>query len=437
MYRFRFPPQIDARYMEAYLQSEDARLAIDAMKTGGNESGLNLTHDRFRRLSVPIAPTVEQIRIADKLEELLTDLDAGVAELRAAQKKLAQYRQSLLKAAVEGALTAGWRDNQRKARAECGEEPETGARLLERILAERRRRWEEKQLAKFKEQGTPPKDWQSKYPEPFNVRESLPPTPDSWTWTTLDSIIGYGPQNGLYLPAAYYGDGLPILRIEDFQQHWLRPIDQWKRVRVESSVGAPYVLRQGDLVVNRVNSLTHLGKSLSVSCAIAGALFESNMMRMSFVSQVRSRFVQLYLQSKPGNERLIENAKWAVNQASINQTDVRKTEIPLPPADEQIQICERIDELTSLINAHELATDSALKQAAAQRQNILKAAFSGKLVPQDPNDEPASALLERIRAERAAREQNGKRGARKSPSVPERQKQEQSAVRLEENELTQ
>ncbi|MBK8025221.1 MAG: hypothetical protein IPK19_28500 [Chloroflexi bacterium] len=106
------------------------------------------------------APQPEQTRIVEKLEELLSALDAGVTEpQKAAQKKLAQYRQSLLKAAMEGALTAEWR---------AGHQPtETGAQLLDRILTERRARWEAGQLAKFKEQGkTPPKDWQNKYPEP-------------------------------------------------------------------------------------------------------------------------------------------------------------------------------------------------------------------------------------------------------------------------------
>jgi hypothetical protein len=107
----------------------------------------------------------EQTRIVAKLEELLSDLDAGVAELKAAQKKLGQYRQSLLKAAVEGALTAEWRAAQKVGAGDTA--PETGAQLLARILTERRARWEAKQLAKFAEQGkTPPKDWQNKYPEP-------------------------------------------------------------------------------------------------------------------------------------------------------------------------------------------------------------------------------------------------------------------------------
>ena len=111
---------------------------------------LKLTSSAMKQIPMVAAPAAEQTRIVAKLEELLSDLDAGVAELKAAQKKLGQYRQSLLKAAVEGALTAEWRSKNQPT--------ETGAQLLERILKERRARWEAKQLAKFDEQGkTPPK----------------------------------------------------------------------------------------------------------------------------------------------------------------------------------------------------------------------------------------------------------------------------------------
>lgn len=125
-------------------------------------------------------PLPHQTRIVEKLEELFSDLDAGVAELKAAQKKLGQYRQSLLKAAVEGALTAEWRAQHSPK--------ETGAQLLARILKERRARWEAKQLAKFQEQGKiPPKDWQKKYPEPVQPDTTdLPALPEGWVWASVD-----------------------------------------------------------------------------------------------------------------------------------------------------------------------------------------------------------------------------------------------------------
>ncbi len=109
-----------------------------------------------------------------------------MAELKAAQTKLAQYRQSLLKAAVEGALTAEWRAKNQPT--------ETGAQLLERILKERRARWEAKQLAKFEEQGkAPPKDWQAKYPEPVEPDTTdLPALPEGWVWATGEIFFKRG-----------------------------------------------------------------------------------------------------------------------------------------------------------------------------------------------------------------------------------------------------
>ena len=110
MYRFRVSPDhMDERYLEAFLLTPKATSAIDKMKTGGSDSGLNLTHDRFRPLPVPIAPLSEQRRIMDTVEELISDLDAGVAALERVQAKLKIYRTAVLKAAVEGALTVEWR----------------------------------------------------------------------------------------------------------------------------------------------------------------------------------------------------------------------------------------------------------------------------------------------------------------------------------------
>lgn len=160
-----------------------------------------------------------QTRIVEKLEELFSDLDAGVAELKAAQKKLAQYRQSLLKAAVEGTLTAQWRAE----RAKSSEPLETGAQLLERILIERRRRWEEKQLAKFKEQGKiPPKDWRNKYPEPVKPKTAdLPELPEGWVWGSVDQCaidedaITDGPFGSNLKSSHYTESGPRVIRLQN------------------------------------------------------------------------------------------------------------------------------------------------------------------------------------------------------------------------------
>ncbi len=398
MYRFRVPERhIDARFVEAYLQTATAWDAIDRMKTGGSDSGLNLTHGRFRLLEVPVAPLNEQRRIVEIYEELVSDLEAAVAALERVRAKLKLYRTSLLKAAVEGALTAEWRAQHPHT--------ESASELLQRILAERRRRSEENQLAKFKAKGTqPPKNWKAKYKEPTAAyTANLPPLPEGWSWASLDALLVEGPQNGLYLPNALYGSGSEILRIDDFQNGWVRPRGELKRVEADAEATATYALSERDLIINRVNSMTHLGKCLLATAELKGILFESNMMRTQLASACEAKYVELYLRSEPGRRRLTKDAKWAVNQASINQQDVKRTLLPLPTLAEQEAIVEAVEDQLSVIDHLEADIDAKLKSAQALRQSILRHAFTGKLVPQDPNDEPASELLKRIAAERAAR----------------------------------
>jgi type I restriction enzyme, S subunit len=169
---------INPKYLAHFLSQSEVRdfLAANASGVGGSlmrVKARTLANYKFR-----LVGKETQSRVVAKLEELLSDLDAGVAELKAAQKKLQQYRQSLLKAAVEGALTADWREAQRQQ----GTPTESSAQLLARILTERRARWEAKQLAKFKAQGkAPPKDWQKKYPEPAKPDTAgLPRLPQGW-----------------------------------------------------------------------------------------------------------------------------------------------------------------------------------------------------------------------------------------------------------------
>ena len=86
----------------------------------------------------------------------------------------------------------------------------------------------------------------------------------------------------------------------------------------------------------------------------------------------------------------------------------------MAPVDELKETMRVVDGELERILEQVAAIDHALQQSTAQRQNILRAAFSGQLVPQDPHDKPASALLERIRAERAARDAVKKPRGRKA-----------------------
>ena len=356
---------------------------------------------------VPLPPLAEQHRIVAEIETQFTRLDASVAALRRARANLKRYRASVLKAACDGALVP---TEAELARSE-GRDYEPAGVLLERVLAERRARWEsqEKPRGKYKEPSAPD-------------ASALPELPEGWAWATVEQLILGPPQNGLYKPKTDYGDGIPILRIDDFQDYYLKDRESLLCLKATPEEVATYGLRQGQLVINRVNSPSHLGKCLVVPGNLLPAVFESNMMRMTTGNLVETLLVAYYLRSPIGRGLLISNAKWAVNQASINQTDVCNVPVPLPPLAEQRRIVAEVERRLSVVQQAEATVEASLARAERLRQSILKQAFSGRLVPQNPGDEPASALLERIRAEREAEAQasaaaKGKSGRRKTTKV--------------------
>lgn len=330
----------------------------------------------IKKLPVPLPPIEQQKRIVAKIEELFSHIDAGIEALKKAKQRLKQYRQSVLNAAVTGELTKEWREANK-------DKLEPASQLLERILKERRQKWEEQQLEQFKAKGKMPKDdkWKEKYKEPVQVENAaeLEALPGTWEWVCLDSLIVDGPQNGLYLPKTKYGSGVPIVRIDDFQDGYVRPYGNLQKVNANKSEIETYSLQTGNLVINRVNSPTHLGKCMVVKEGYNPCLFESNMMKSELSSNVSADYVDYYIQSKFGRSRLIRNAKWAVNQASINQQDVKNTEITLPPFEEQIDITRLVSEKFDGIDRLNNEIDIQLSKAEKNKQSVLASAFSGKV----------------------------------------------------------
>lgn len=361
-----------------------------------NTKGVRIPHINpvfLNTLDFPLPPTNEQTRIVEKLDELLSGLDAGVAELKAAQQKLVQYRQSLLKAAVEGALTADWRKTHQPE--------ETGAQLLERILKERRARWEAKQLAKYQEQGkTPPKDWQNKYPEPVKPDTSkLPELPKGWVWASLEQISEI--QGGIQKQPsrAPIKNKFPFLRVANVARGLLK-LDEIHEIELFDGELERLALEKGDILIVEGNgSLTEIGRCALWDGSIPNAVHQNHLIRARSIN-MRCEFVEAWLNSLHGIEKLTKLAATTSGLYTLSVGKISKIPIPVPPVSEQ---AEAVFLLNLALEEHERQNATiklSIKQSAAQRKNILKAAFSGQLVPQDPNDEPASMLLERIRNER-------------------------------------
>ena len=378
-------------------------------------SGLN-TGDRprvdfnqIKTFEFLLPPEREQSRIADALDEQFSNLDAGVEALEQARGKLKLYRASELKAAVEGALTADWRAQHPHA------EPAT--ELLERILVERRRRWEEDQLRKFEEKGrTPPKNWKAKYKEPVSPDTTgLPPLPDGWCWATVDqcsSLIQYGSS----AKADGGSSGVPVLRMGNITSDGELFLDDLKYLPNEYEAFPGLLLEPGDLLFNRTNSAELVGKTAVYSGIPSRCSFASYLIRVRLLEGVDPAIVAFALNGGFGRTWIMRVVNQTVGQANVNGTKLASFAFPLPPAAEQGAIVEIVDVQLSIIDRLEADLAAKMKSVQGLRQSILKQAFTGKLVPQNPNDEPASELLKRIAAEREARAREAQVAKRRRPA---------------------
>lgn len=396
MYRFRVPVGVNPIYIESWLLTAEAQAAIDRMKTGGSDSGLNLTHDRFRTLEVVVAPSKEQDRIVEALESYLPRLDAALASLERVQARIQACRSSIVRAAVEGRLVPTEAEMALKEKQEY----EPASALLDRILNERRRRWEQAELARLKTARKTPKgeEWKAKHIEPQVLDKSkLPSLPEGWCWASLAQLLAEPLANGKSVPD---GDGMPVLRLSAIRN---RSVDLAERKR--GSWGkldpATFVVRSDDLLIVRGNGTLNLvgrcGRVGRVSEAVA---FPDTLIRARVVGVRPDLFAHLW-DSFSVRQHLEKRAKTTAGIYKINQTDLEQTPIPLAPSTEQTRLSERMELLSSELDASYALLQRTVARLTRLRQSILKWAFEGKLVDQDPSDEPAERLLARIRAQRA------------------------------------
>lgn len=367
-----------------------------------------------REFSIPIPPQTEQVRIADTLDELFSDLDAGVAALKRARDKLKLYRASVLKAAVEGTLTADWRKQHPNA--------EPASELLKRILVERRRHWEEDQLRKFEEKGkAPPKNWKAKYKEPVAPdTASLPSLPEGWCWATVDQCslrIRYG-------SSAKTNDtstGIPVLRMGNLTSDGRLLFDKLKYLPCDHYEFPDLLLTEWDVLFNRTNSAELVGKAAVYLGVPHPCSFASYLIQVRLLPGISPEILTYALNGGLGRAWIKAVVNQTVGQANVNGTKLAAFTFPLPPAAEQDAAIGTSENQLSVVEQLGADIDAKLQSAQALRQSILKHAFTGKLVPQDPHDEPAAELLKRVAAERAA--QTRQSAAAKNSGSPRRRRQ--------------
>jgi len=342
----------------------------------------------LRRFPVPIPPSKEQRRIVAKIEELFSDLDAGVAALERAKANLKRYRAAVLKAAVEGKLTEKWRaDNPAK---------EPASKLLERILTERRRKWEEQQLAKYAAKGKqPPANWKSKYKEPVGPDESkLPGLPEGWCWATVgqvgEAVTGNTPSK---TNPDFFGDDVLFVKPTDLNAGYYVSDSAEKLSGSGASVAR--VLPRLCVLVTCIGATIGKTGLNRVECATNQQI---NAL-MPVADYVLSTWL-FWLFVSPFGQQTIKARASATTLPILNKGKFEKLPVPIPPADEQNAAVEILENCLSIVDEAEAQIEANQKRSSRLRQSILKRAFEGKLVPQDPTDEPAEVLLGRIVRER-------------------------------------
>ena len=215
-----------------------------------------------------------------------------------------------------------------------------------------------------------------------------------WEVAPLGDLILKGPQNGLYRSKSHYGSGIRILRIDGFYDGCVTDPADWQRVQLDDLTEEKYALSEDDIVINRVNSRPFLGKSAIVPEIPETAVFESNMMRFTVnPERILPKMLIAMLQLRSIRKRLLVNAKDAINQSSINQSDVRGLPIIVPP----LALQSRFTELRSKAERMVVIARGRLEQVVGADSIPDVAAARGTPVIQHPEHSQVGATAGRSR----------------------------------------
>lgn len=377
-----------------FLRSQ--RDELRAMGQGGAQP--NISQALLKDYPCPVAPMAEQHRIGAKIEALTAKSRRAKEALDAIPSLLDRFRQSVLAAAFRGDLTADWREKN--------PDVEPAEELLKRIRAERRRRWEEAELAKMRAKGKVPGDdrWKEKYEEPAPVDASeLPELPEGWVWASTDDVTAPGRPiiYGIIKAGPDVPGGVPYVRVTEVASG---QIDVRTLPRCDPARAALFsraTLRAGDILISKDGTI---GKVAFVPPELEGGNITQHVLRLSPTPEVERRFIARMIEA-PHSQRWMRGETRGIALQGVNVGDFRRMPIPLAPQAEQRAVVDAIQQALGHLDRMRGILEGAVADMSLLDRAILAKAFRGDLVPQDPNDEPASVLLERLRAER---EQNRK-----------------------------
>ena len=380
---------------------------------------LKLTQNALQRLPLRVAPANEQHRIVAKIEELFSELDKGIESLKTARRQLEVYRQSVLKHAFEGKLTAQWREDNK-------DKLETPDQLRARIKRERKEHYE-RQLQKWKQAisaweeagqaGKKPRRpvTVERLTEEANARSKG--LPANWASFCADSlgVIQLGRQRS------------PKNRSRDYPTKYIRAANITERgldlddvldMDFRPDEVDAYRLEKADLVLSEASgSPAQVGKPAIWADQIPNCCFQNTVIRHQPHRREHAPYLYWVYRFFYLNGKFAEVAG-GVGINHLSASKFGRMVVPLCSLPEQRQVVGLLEQLFSEIEQNEREIITVLEQAEVLRQSILRKAFSGQLVPQDPDDEPASILLEKIRLDREKAVRGAPTARRKRKTTP-------------------
>lgn len=384
-----------------------------------------ITKSYVEDLHFAFPPLNEQKRIVAKVEALFSKLDSGIAALKSAREQLKVYRQAVLKHAFDGKLTAQWRENN-------ADKLETPEQLLARIQQERQERYQQ-QIDGWK---TAVKRWEDggkegkKPVKPKKLKEKISDSmnemdmPEGWgrvAASDLNIDVSDGPFGSNLRNTDYVDNGVRVIRLENIgemrfveEKYSFISHDKYKKLRKHTVVG-------GDVVFS-----SFVGGGIRVAVVpenISKAVNKADCFCVRFFGKTYSeKFFMFFLSSRAAFKQ-IESKIHGVGRQRVNTSQLKSFIVPVCSAEEQKEVVKSIEYQFSELDMLEHAIDEELLRTETLRQSILKKAFAGELVAQNPDDEPASELLARIKQEKAERQaadqaaKKAQKAANKKPAV--------------------
>lgn len=366
---------IDGRYILHYIMQKSFRNEARS-HMAGTAGQLRVPAKFLESVGIPLPPTPEQRRIVAAIEELFSRIDAGGEALQRARRNLKRMRAAVVQAAVTARLVP----------QDPSDEP--AALLLRRVLEQRQAAWSV--------DGN-----RGRYPQPDEPEGELGDLPSGWAWTTVDQLavrIDYGTSARC---STDLKGGVPVLRMGNIQDGELNFSDL-KYLPNDHPEVESLLLLDGDILFNRTNSPELVGKSAVFRSLSRPVIFASYLIRLRLSPLVDPRWISLFINGPIGRSYVAAVRVQQVGQANVNATKLAAMPITLPPAPEQRRILDEVDRQLSAIKALDSLASRAELHAWQLKRGILARGFAGRLVSQDPSDEPAAILLDRIRVARAA-----------------------------------